>query len=304
MKLLVLRKRTLTYLLASSFVIIVTIPLYIFSYYHLSITSQERLEIQLDSSKHLAKGPLPWEDNSDFKKLCIENNAIVRMSAFKIDLPDLLSGGNFNIDHGADLLAGKVVQPGTVFSLNASVGPYSKERGYREGPSYHSGQVKQTEGGGICKLAAALFNAAILADLTILERHAHSMVVPYVPPGQDAAVTFLGGKDLKFKNVTQSPLVIWSDTVDKTLFVAVYGIKAPDKVSWHHKVLNRQKTSTVYHRNDSLGPGETRVVIPGADGLTVKSWLLIEPKNDKPYIKELGIDHYQPLPQLIEHNPQ
>lgn len=48
-------------------------------------------------------------------------------------------------------------------------------------------------------MATTLFNAALRANFTIVERYQHSMTVHYCPLGYDAAISW-GSKNLKFRN--------------------------------------------------------------------------------------------------------
>lgn len=234
-------------------------------------------------------------------EVCAKQNATIRMGAFQTRLPDPLPGEEFNAAYAADLLAGTIIEPNQVFSMNNTIGPYTKQRGYQEGPSYVGSKVVTTIGGGVCKVATTLYNAAVLANLKIVERHPHLMQVPYVPPGQDAAV-FYGAQDIKVKNDTKSPVVIWANANmdENTLYVAFYGSVAPPKVIWHHKILNRQKAPTLYRANTGLNEGEEKVLVDGAEGLQVKSWLTIEQSDSKIMTKNLGVDYYKPMPRVIE----
>ncbi len=245
------------------------------------------------------QGVLLWENSRGFHEFCVKQKTSLRMAAFQTTLPDPLPGEEYNVALAADLLAGTVVKPGKIFSMNATIGPYSKEQGFREGPMYLGNQVVKTIGGGVCKIASTLYNVTVLADLAVIERHQHGMQVPYVPPGQDATVSN-GSKDFKFKNNTNYPVFIWADTKQNTLYMAIYGSTIPPKVTWHHKVLHRQKNQTIYRYNSHLKPGEEKVAVAGADGLTVKSWLTITHPNGSRVKKELGINYYKPLPHVIE----
>lgn len=245
------------------------------------------------------KGPLMWESSEAFLKLCTEHNARFRMAAFMTILPDPLPGEEYNVAKAAELLAGTIVKPGEVFSMNARLGPYTKDRGFKEGPTYNGTDVITTIGGGVCKIATTLYNVAVLSDLKIIERRPHGMLVPYVPPGQDATVSY-GSTDFKFKNNTGHPIVIWAGTRGNTLYIAFYGNSKPPKVTWHHQILNWQDTYTVYRYNRNLGPGEKKVIIPGEPGLSVKSWLTVEYPDGKTVTKQLGISYYKPMPQVVE----
>ncbi|MBO8129240.1 MAG: VanW family protein [Peptococcaceae bacterium] len=250
-----------------------------------------------------AYGSLMWENDEDFQELLAKYEVSMRMAAFQTTLPDPLPGEEYNVARAADLLAGTVVNPGEIFSMNTAIGPYTKERGFREGPTYMGNQVVKTIGGGVCKVSTTLYNVAILANLKIIERHCHGMMVPYVPPGQDATVSY-GNRDFKFQNNTEHPIIIWADTKGNTLYIAFYGRSRPPKVKWHHKILHRQEMPVIYRNNTKLQPGEEKVIIPGADGLTVKSWLTIEYSDSKTVTKELGIDYYRPMTQVVERGPQ
>ncbi len=242
---------------------------------------------------------LSWEDDSSFLELCGQYGAILRLAAFQTTLPDPLPGEKDNVALAADLLAGAIVLPGDYFSLNQTIGPYNRERGFKDGPAYSGNNVVSAVGGGVCKIATTLYNVAVLANLNILERHVHGMLVPYVPPGQDATIVY-GIKDFSFKNNSEYPLVIWADTEGDDLTIAIYGGAYPPKVIWHHELLGWQKRQTIYRNNINLLPGEEKIVIPGADSVTVKSWITIENFDGAPLTKDLGVNYYKPMPQVIE----
>ncbi|MGE5599081.1 MAG: VanW family protein, partial [Bacteroidota bacterium] len=120
-------------------------------------------------------------------------------------------------------------------------------------------------------------------------------------PGQDATVTY-GVADLKFRNDTGAPLLLWADTVGKTLYMAVYG-RRPPRVVWHHEILARQPARTVCRTNARLSPGTERMAQAGADGLTVRSWLTLIYPGGRTVTRNLGVDRYRPLPRLVERGP-
>lgn len=246
-------------------------------------------------------GSLAWEEDETFLRAFAAYGLQLRLAAFRIDLPDPPPGEAANVALAADRLAGISVLPGDVFSMNRSLGPYTVQQGYQMGSSYQGNRVVRTAGGGVCKVASALFNAVILADLPVVERHTHGMLVPYVPPAQDAAVVY-GSKDFRFRNDTAAPVLIWADTVGSTLFLALYGTELSPGVAWHHDIVSRQEQPTYYYRNRDLDPGESRVVSPGANGLTVKSWLTVERPDGALATKDMGVSRYRPMPRIIERN--
>ena len=122
-----------------------------------------------------------------------------------------LDGRNRSQRHNADLalsrLNGTVIKPGETFSFNARVGTFSRDQGYRKAPVSYNGQLVDSWGGGVCQTSTTLYNTALLAGMTIVERNRHRFAPSYVPPGRDAAVAF-NTIDLKFRNPYDFPVRI------------------------------------------------------------------------------------------------
>lgn len=94
---------------------------------------------------------------------------------------------------------GSVIEPGDTWSFNGRVGPRTPERGFIEAPAYLEGTLTSSAGGGVCQVSSTLYNAAALAGLDVVERHAHHRMVRSVPPGRDATVWY-GRTDLRLQN--------------------------------------------------------------------------------------------------------
>ncbi len=268
-----------------------------------TIGEQNKEEVSLKLvQERMYSGPItrvPWEKDPEFLKAQKEHNTPTMMAAYRTVLPNPLPGEESNVHLGAKYLRGKVLKPGEVFSQNLTIGPYSQWRGFKEGPVYLGTQMSRTTGGGVCKIASTLYNVAVLCNLPVIERHAHSMPVPYVPYGQDATVNY-GAKDMKFTNNLSDPILIWSQGVDNNLYIAFYSNSKPPQVKWHHKVLKIQKAHKIYKNNWSLPEGEDKVVYPGMDGALIKSWVTIEDKNGKSEVKQMGSCWYSPMPHIVE----
>ncbi|MDD2586693.1 MAG: VanW family protein [Syntrophomonadaceae bacterium] len=242
---------------------------------------------------------VPWKNDKLFREKQQQHCAFVQMAAYKTVLQDSLPGEKNNFHLAARLLQGTVVEPGQVFSQNKAIGPYTYEKGFQDGTMYIGSQLIPRAGGGVCKMATTLYNVAVLCNLPIMERHSHSMPVTYVPYGQDATVSY-GAKDLKFKNNTSFPILIWAQGIDNNLYVGFYGTNEPSRVEWHHKTLKEIKTYTIYRNNDNLTGGSEKVVNEGMDGAVVKSWICINASGGAKQIKQLGISYYNPMPCIIE----
>lgn len=249
------------------------------------------------------EGPLPWENNPSFKQTIEEHKAFTKMAAYKATLPNTLPGEEENIKIAASRVAGTVVKSQQIFSQNASIGPYTQQKGYQVGPSFAGNKVTTTVGGGVCKITALLYNVATLYDLKVIMRYPHSMTVPYVPPGQDATV-HCGVKDVRFLNNTEGPIVIWSQKVGNSVYMAFYGTQRAPKVTWHHQVTKRHNYWTIERSNPSLLAGEEKIVIPGQEGLVVHSWVTVEYPDGSQKTKKMGSSWYSANPCVIEHGPK
>lgn len=252
-------------------------------------------------SMDMVSGPtraMPWERDKEFIDTKQRYGTNVLLGGYRTVLPDPLPGEEYNVHLAARLLAGMVVKPGEVFSQNAAIGPYTEDKGFKKGPTYIGTTLTTTVGGGVCKVASTVYNVAVLSNLKIIERHNHTMPVPYVPYGQDATVAY-GIKDIKFLNDTDSNILIWAQGIDNVLYMAFYGSKPAPAVEWSHQVLEIRKAQVRYRPNPQLSPGEQRILLEGMDGAVVKSWVrIIEPGSTK--TKYMGISNYMPMPHLVE----
>lgn len=132
-----------------------------------------------------------------------------------------------NVANAARLINGTVVYPGETFSVHDTISPMTEENGYYQAPSYSNGEVVDSIGGGVCQVSTTLYNALLLAELEIVERSPHSMVVTYVKPSMDAAIAG-DYKDLKFRNNTDVPVYIEGGTVSGSVYFHIYGEETRD----------------------------------------------------------------------------
>lgn len=87
-------------------------------------------------------------------------------------------------------LDGIEIGAGEVLSFWRQVGRPLRRRGFVEGRELREGCMIATIGGGLCQLSNALYEAAIDAGLEVVERHAHTRIVPgsRAQAGRDATV--------------------------------------------------------------------------------------------------------------------
>ena len=126
----------------------------------------------------------------------------------------------------AKALESVVLLPGEVLSLNQALGKRTAGKGYGAAPVFINQRADVALGGGICPVASAVFQAAALADLEIVERHPHSRRVRYAKPGLDATLNW-GTKDLKVRNNGSVPIVFRVAVKNRKVSCQVLGAPLP-----------------------------------------------------------------------------
>ncbi|MBE5886406.1 MAG: hypothetical protein E7284_08410 [Lachnospiraceae bacterium] len=135
-----------------------------------------------------------------------------------------------NVANGASLINGSVIYPGEEYSFYDNVKPFTYDNGYYMAGSYLSGMVVDSMGGGICQVSTTLYNAVLMAELEVTERHNHSMIVTYTQVSGDAAISESAGKDFRFVNNTGAPIYIEGITTDeKKITFNIYGVETRDE---------------------------------------------------------------------------
>jgi len=134
---------------------------------------------------------------------------------------------NTNIALSASALNGRVVMPGEKLSFNSCTGQRTGAKGYREAGAIAGGILVDDTGGGVCQTSSTLFNAAIRADMKIVERYAHSWPSTYVNKGEDATVNY-PSLDFVFRNDGEFPVFIVAWYEKQQVTVEFYGQMLPD----------------------------------------------------------------------------
>jgi vancomycin resistance protein YoaR len=132
---------------------------------------------------------------------------------------DFQKGKVHNLRIAAQELDCALLLPGHVFSFWTQIGRATEERGYVVGRMLQQGCMIPAVGGGLCQLSNALYDAALQSGCEIVERHAHSRVVPgsEAAAGRDATVAW-NYVDLRFRS--QVPLLIRARVTERELAVS------------------------------------------------------------------------------------
>jgi len=112
----------------------------------------------------------------------------------------LTAGKVENLRRAARAFHGVEIPAGKVFSFWRQLGRTTRAKGFTDGRELREGCLVPAVGGGLCQLSGLLYQAALEAGLEIVERHAHSRVLPGSAAEQDLdATVFWNYVDLRFK---------------------------------------------------------------------------------------------------------
>lgn len=137
-------------------------------------------------------------------------------------------GRTQSLELSAQRLDGTVIWPGETISVSTLMGERSEEGGYGTGQGYFGTDVEETVGAGICQTASTLYNAALYAELDIVERYHHTLIVTYVDYAMDSTI-YAGNdyknplKDLKLKNPYEDPIYISASASGGYCTFRIYG---------------------------------------------------------------------------------
>lgn len=152
--------------------------------------------------------------------------------AWREELADVNYSRIHNMGLGCELVNQVVLKPGEIFSLRRFIGAATEEQGFQKGPMFIRGRTEFAAGGGICLISTLLFNAALKANLRILEKHNHSTDFwgedRFIDLGLDATYVY-GRKDLKFKNTHHGAIWVqaWLSRESLMLHCQFYSDQAP-----------------------------------------------------------------------------
>lgn len=160
-----------------------------------ALTQQRNLDVRIAKERHEAYlaslATAPGQVIGSFRTSLAGHNATGRVQ---------------NILLASQKLNGKVLLPGEELSFNSVLGDSNDPAGGWQLATVIVGKkFEEGYGGGICQVSSTLYNSVLRAGLTVKERYTHSLPVGYVPPGQDATVSY-PELDFRFVNSTRAPV--------------------------------------------------------------------------------------------------
>lgn len=210
-----------------------------------------------------------------------------------------------NIRLAAQAVNGTAVMPGETFSFNQATGQRTKEKGYQPAAAIAGGATVEEVGGGVCQVSSTLFNAAAMANLTIVERSPHAWPSNYVDAGRDATVNW-PDLDFKFRNDKTTPVFLVAFCENSDCVVEIYGAALETGVSIElaTNVVNvtEPPVSPLYENNPTLEHNTTREKIKARTGYDVETYQVFVQNGRETGRKLLCVSRYPMVQQVIEYN--
>lgn len=197
-----------------------------------------------------------------------------------------------------------VIMPGEVFSFNQVVGKRTVEEGYKDAKVYENGKVVDGLAGGICQVSSTMYDAALLANLEIVERYNHQFTTSYLPGGKDATVVY-GIKDFKFRNSRKYPIKIVTSMGGGTITYSIYGIQEENEytVVITPVITSRIAGRTITEVDKSLAPGKSVTVQAGHSGQRVTTYKELWQNGTKISSEVITNDVYNAMDTIVHVGP-
>lgn len=279
--------------------------------------SREGMEVQVENTSDAIKKALL--DKKAAEKDTIEVNADVQVTQPKFtqeeasQCTDLLGKysttyatyqveRSSNVATAAGRINGTVLAPGETFSTIKVIKDRTEANGYKSAPEYSSGKVVSGIGGGVCQVSTTLYNAVLNAELKVVERSPHSMVVAYVPVSRDAAISG-DYKDFKFKNNTDFPIYIMGSASGGILSFRVYGHETREpgrEISFESEITDTIEPGEEVVTEDPDLPASYRSVTQSAHvGYKAKLWKIIKVNGVQTDKVQVNTSAYNASPQYV-----
>ena len=194
--------------------------------------------------------------------------------------------------------------PGEIFSFNNTVGEPTKDKGYELAGVYMGSEIVNGIGGGICQTVSTLYNAVLYANLEIISRSNHAMVVSYVRPSLDATM-YYPHLDFKFKNNRNFPIKIktafsWAGNIN----ISIMGTKEDNtEVKLETNKLSERPYTTKKIIDNTLQPGKQFVKQIGVNGYTSEAYRIVTKDGVQVKRELLSKDSYKPIEKIIIVGP-
>lgn len=223
------------------------------------------------------------------------------LGTFSTDFSTSKAGRAANVKNACSLINGHIVYPGEQFSVYSTISPITEDNGYELAGAYENGQVVESVGGGVCQVSTTLYNAIIRAELEVVQRFNHSMIVSYVDPSDDAAIAGTY-KDLKFKNNLDNPIYIEGYCSGGIITFNVYGVETRDagrEVSFHSETVSETEPEVQFNFDGSQPVGYYSVDQSPHKGIVARLWKTVKENGEVVSDEVFNNSTYKASPKIV-----
>ncbi|MBQ4233007.1 MAG: VanW family protein [Lachnospiraceae bacterium] len=239
----------------------------------------------------------PEYTKEDLEKVCDV------LGTYSTDFSTSSYNRRINISNAASKINDHLIYPGEEFGLLELMVPFTTDNGYQVAQAYSAGEVVDSVGGGVCQVATTLYNAVLLAELEVVERYNHGMVVSYVPLSQDAAISEAGHQDFKFRNNLENPVYVEAYTAGTTVTFTIYGVEDRPKdrkveyVSENVQTINPGKD--IETKDPSMAEGKIMVTQAAHIGYRAKLWKVVYENGKEVSRDVINTSYYAPSARRV-----
>ncbi len=174
-----------------------------------------------------------------------------------------------NLHLAARKLNGTVIMPKEVFSFNESLGPRTRQEGYRVAPVLAGGEKIDGIAGGTCQISSTLHAAAYFAGLDILEGEVHSQPSPYIELGLDAKVVW-PDVDVKIRNQYSFPVVLHFEVAFGRVRSEILGKEKLYTIGFERSIVKQRPYKEIDRKDPEMELGKRKIEQRGEFGYHVR----------------------------------
>ena len=231
-------------------------------------------------------------------------------SVFSTDYASSGANRKHNIRLALSKINGKRIDPGEEFSFNKTVGRRTAANGFAEAKIIVDGDYTDGVGGGVCQASTTVYNAALLAGMSVIEARPHSLPPSYVPPSFDAMVNSVSS-DMRFVNPTDRPVFIRAYCTETKAVAEFYGLKNEYEIVRKSEIVSRgevpgDRTITDdENKYDTIGlsSGETKRVSYGSAAIGSEGYLYFYKSGKLVEKRLIRRDAYRSRAGIIARKP-
>ncbi|MCD7859886.1 MAG: VanW family protein [Firmicutes bacterium] len=207
-----------------------------------------------------------------------------------------------NLRVAAEILNGTMLRSGDTFAFNSKLGSITSGKGYVTADDWVDDEETSVLGGGLSRMATAMYYCALMADFEILEHNTYTYVTDFTDAGLDAYVSS-GSADLIFTNTSSGPIRIDISVSSSSVTVSILGVKNTEYSvriqSKETKLAYTTLTTTMYSDNpDGYADGD--VLVSGVNGMDVEISRVYTYTNGASSSTELvETAHYEKINEVV-----